>query len=75
MKLMSQCYGFIGWTQFWGALFAFYVVLYDFGFKPGQLNRKASINIFNAKSTDIYNPSDPYFGNTNLIGLKSCPSG
>jgi sodium/potassium-transporting ATPase subunit alpha len=75
MKLMCQSYGYIGWTQFWGAFFAFYSTLNDFGFTPGDLNYKASINVITHASTDVYNPTDPHFGNTNLIGLTSCPSG
>ena len=34
LTLMSQAYGFIGWTQFWGAIFCYYVVANDFGFPP-----------------------------------------
>lgn len=45
MKLMCQSYGYIGWTQFWGAFFAYYITVNDFGFQPGQLNMKSSIFI------------------------------
>jgi sodium/potassium-transporting ATPase subunit alpha len=72
---MCQSYGYIGWIQFWGSIFAYYTTVYDFGFLPAQLNGKASINIFTSNSSDQYNPTDPYFGNTKLIGLTSCPSG
>ena len=44
MKLMCQSYGYIGWIQFFGAFFAFYVVSNDFGFKASELNGKASIS-------------------------------
>lgn len=45
MRLICQSYGYIGWTQFWGAFFSYYVVVNDFGFPPGLLNGKATIDI------------------------------
>jgi sodium/potassium-transporting ATPase subunit alpha len=42
LTLMSQAYGYIGWTQFWGGLFAYYVVANDFGFIPSELQNKAN---------------------------------
>lgn len=73
MKLMCQSYGYIGWTQFWGAFFAYYVTVYDFGFTPAELNMKSSINIIIPGSADVYNPTDPYYGNSVLA--KSAMSG
>ena len=35
------------------------------------MNGKATIQIYEPKPTDRYNPTDPYFGNTNL-GKTSC---
>ncbi|HRI33565.1 MAG TPA: hypothetical protein PLD02_07410 [Saprospiraceae bacterium] len=43
---MCQSYGFIGWTQFWGAMMVYYVVANDFGFKPAELTMKANIPIW-----------------------------
>lgn len=43
LKLIAQSYGYVGFPQAWGSLFAYYTVVYDFGFKPGELNGKASI--------------------------------
>jgi sodium/potassium-transporting ATPase subunit alpha len=76
MKLMAQSYGYIGFTQCWGALFAYYTVVNDFGFLPGQLNGKASIMVIPHASTDVYNPTSPYFGNSVLAAnfANSCPS-
>lgn len=77
MKLMCQSYGYIGWTQFWGAFFAYYVTVNDFGFSPGQLNMKSTINLIIPNSQDIYNPTDPYYGNTVLAASAitgKCPS-
>lgn len=76
MRLMAQSYGYIGFLQFWGSLFAYYTVVNDFGFLPGELNQKASINIVPHSDSDIYNPSSPYFGNSVLFNKYStkCPS-
>lgn len=46
MPLMCQAYGFIGWTQFWGAMFCYYAVSNDFGFRPAELQFKANIPIW-----------------------------
>ena len=45
LTLMSQAYGYIGWTQFWGAIFCYYVVANDFGFMPSEMQMKASLQI------------------------------
>lgn len=71
MTLMSQCYGYIGWTQFWGALFSYYVVANDFGFPPSELQYKANENLVAPNANDIYNPTAWNFGNTNL-NANSC---
>lgn len=61
---MCQAYGFIGWTQFWGAMFCYYVVANDFGFMPSEMQFKANINLMQPDPTDIYNPSLASFGNS-----------
>jgi hypothetical protein len=77
MPLMCQSYGFIGWTQFWGAMMVYYVVANDFGFKPAELTMKANIPIWWADgSKDVYNPSIPSFGNSyaqTAIDNNTCP--
>ena len=78
MPLMCQAYGFIGWTQFWGAMFCYYVVANDFGFKPAELQFKANIPIWWDKITenDVYNPNLPSFGNSlaqAAIIANKCP--
>ena len=72
---MAQSYGYIGFIQCWGALFAYYTVVNDFGFTPGELNGKASINIIPHADSDIFNPSDPFFGNSVLAKdyATNCP--
>lgn len=76
MRLVAQSYGYIGWTQFWGAFFSYYVVVNDFGFPPGLLNGKATIDIIKPAHNDMYNPNSPYFGNSEMAhyaGLNQCP--
>ena len=63
---MSQAYGYIGWTQFWGGLFCYYVVANDFGFPPAELQFKANEMIVIPAENDIYNPTAWNFGNSKL---------
>ncbi len=73
---MCQSYGFAGWTQFWGALFCYYVVANDFGFKPSELQFKANIPIIQPGANDVYNPTSPSFGNSAIataIAQNKCP--
>jgi sodium/potassium-transporting ATPase subunit alpha len=71
LTLMSQAYGYIGWTQFWGALFCYYVVANDFGMPPASLQFTANYALTVPLSTDIYNPTAKNLGNSNL-SLTSC---
>ena len=44
--IIFRSYGYIGWIQFWGALFTFLVVANDFGFPPLTLfSMDQNINI------------------------------
>jgi sodium/potassium-transporting ATPase subunit alpha len=77
MTLMSQAYGFMGWTQFWGGMLAYYVVFNDFGFPPASLMGVANQYSLVAGAADVYNPSASNFGNTNVdayITAGACPS-
>ncbi len=71
MTLMSQAYGYIGWTQFWGALFSYYLVANDFGFPPSSLQYTANLDIMKSAEGDVYNPTAWNFGNSNL-SATSC---
>jgi len=73
MTLMAQAYGYMGWTQYWGSQFAYYVILNDFGFPPSQLQFIANVTLYPSNVNDVYNPTSPTFGNT-LITTSSCPS-
>jgi sodium/potassium-transporting ATPase subunit alpha len=66
MRLMAQSYGYIGFLECWGAFFAYYTVVNDFGFTPGELLGKANIKVIAHAPQDVFNPTDRYFGNTNL---------
>jgi len=65
-RLIIYSYGYMGFTEAWGAFFAYYTVVYDFGFRAIDLNGKASIYVVPHAPMNSYNPSSPYFGNTNL---------
>lgn len=71
MTLMAQAYGYIGWTQFWGSMMCYYVVLNDFGFPPSQIQMTANANIVMHASTDVYNPTSSTFGNS-LLSTTDC---
>jgi sodium/potassium-transporting ATPase subunit alpha len=75
MTLMAQAYGYLGWIEFWGALFAYYVVFNDFGFPPSQLMNLANVNIVTSNPTDVYNPTHPTFGNTYIYNNYVLSSG
>jgi sodium/potassium-transporting ATPase subunit alpha len=76
MKLIAESYGYMGFQQAWGGFFAYYTVMYDFGFRPADLNWKASLSIVEHAQSDVYNPTDPFFGNSNLQSHYSlkCPT-
>lgn len=64
VPLLYQSYGFIGWTQFWGALTCYYLVCNDFGFRPIDMQFKANIHIWiNNNINDVYNTTMASFGN------------
>lgn len=75
MTLMAQAYGYQGWIEFWGGLFGYYVVFNDFGFPPSQLFQIANLYLVKSNESDVYNPTHPFFGNTNLQARYStqCP--
>lgn len=78
MTLMSQAYGFMGWTQFWAGMIAYYVTFNDFGFPPASLMKLANGYLIKSNPGDVYNPTHPTFGNTfaynNYFSLNKCPA-
>jgi hypothetical protein len=74
MTLMSQAYGYIGWIQFWGALFTYYIVANDFGFPPASLQFTANIPLYIPAVGDTYNPTSPFLGSSTLKMLYDAGS-
>lgn len=67
MKLMFFSYLQIGVLQAFAGTLTYFWVLNDYGFTPAQvifLNQKTG---FIPLSTDIYNPDQPNFGNSNTF--------
>lgn len=64
MKLMGQAYGNYGWCGFWGSIFNYFMVMNDFGFAPMDILGKNTIKVIHHAPADIYNPTDPYLGNS-----------
>jgi hypothetical protein len=76
LPLMCQAYGFVGWTQFWGAMFCYYVVANDFGFPPPWLQFRANISVWAPAAGDVFNPTLASYGNSlaqSAIDNGSCP--
>ena len=67
LTLMCQAYGFIGWTQFWGAMLCYFVVANDFGLPPSELLMTANTQIWLPNDGDVFNPSLASFGNTGSV--------
>lgn len=44
----------------------------DYGFVPENLWGKSNVHIILEADTDIYNPSSPTFGNSNLSNIQNC---
>lgn len=71
--MIFHSYGYIGWTQFWGALFTFLVVGNDFGFPPLTLltmNGNFSM-VYGTNYLNQYTYYNGYFQQFNL-NQNSC---
>ena len=44
----------------------------DFGFVPANLWGKSNVHIILESESDFYNPTNEYFGNSNLMKIKDC---
>ena len=76
--MMIQSYGYMGWVEFCGALFCYYVICNDFGFRPSDMQFKANQPIWLSSHAraDVYNPTMQSFGNSiaqNAIKTNKCP--
>ena len=44
----------------------YFIVFEEFGFNPGILNRLVTKPYFHHNKGDVYDPTDPFLGNTNV---------
>ena len=64
-KMISFSYLQIGVMQQLGCMFSYFMVMNDYGFRPGTLFYLDPEEGYFPKSTDVYNPNLPHNGNTN----------
>ena len=72
VRLVAQCSGWMGLSQFLAAFACYFICMSDFGFVLGHLWGKSNIPVLVPNLSDSYNPSSKYFGNSNLETLTSC---
>ena len=65
-KLMTVAYIQMGLIQTCGGFLTFFLVMNDFGFTPYSLVGLISKPYLPHNPGDVYDPSHPYFGNTNV---------
>jgi sodium/potassium-transporting ATPase subunit alpha len=65
-KLLVYAYLQIGIIESAAGFISYFLVLNDFGFPPGSLSRLVTKPYFPHNPSDRYNPSAPFFGNTNV---------
>ena len=73
-KLVSFAYLQIGIVQASAGFFTYFYMLNDYGFAPMGLFNMIQIKGFYPNHSDIFDPSKPYNGNTNVKckeGLKN----
>jgi len=56
----------MGVIQSCGGYLCYFIVFDDFGFTPGILNRLVSKPYFHHNKGDIYDPTSPTLGNSNV---------
>ena len=64
-KLFCNAYGLIGPTEVFCAMFAYFMCMNDYGFRPGTLIGLGAEKGYFPKETDVYNPNLPNMGNSN----------
>ena len=65
-KLMAVSYLQMGLIQTCGGFLTFFLVMYDFGFTPQSLIRLIVKPYLPHNKDDVYDPTAPFFGNTNV---------
>ncbi len=56
----------MGVIQSLGGYLCYFIVFDEFGFSPAILNRIVLKPYFNHNEGDVFNPADPYMGNSNI---------
>jgi len=65
-KMISFSYLQIGMIQQFGALFCYFFIMNDYGFRPGTLFGLDPTEGYYPKDSDVYDPAQPNNGNTNV---------
>ena len=65
-KLMAVSYLQMGLIQTCGGFLTFFLVMSDFGFSPASLIRIITKPYLPHNDGDVYDPTHPFFGNTNV---------
>lgn len=65
-KMISFSYLQVGMIQQFGAFFTYFLVMNDYGIKPGTLFWLDPEEGYYPKASDVYNPNMPGNGNTNF---------
>jgi sodium/potassium-transporting ATPase subunit alpha len=73
-KLFIQGYGMKGFANYFVCQLNWFIIMNDFGLSPFQLVFSNGIFLLNHGDQDVYNPTDPYFGNSKLrtAGYTNC---
>merc|ERR1712013_418922 len=66
MRLISFAYLQIGMLQAIAGFYAYFTVLNDYGFAPHGLFNMIMLQGFYPNHNDVFNPAEPYNGNTNV---------
>jgi hypothetical protein len=65
-RLIAQASGWMGMSGFLCCLACYYHCMIDFGFIPSKMWWKNAVPLVVPLTSDIYNPTMPTFGNSNL---------
>lgn len=65
-----------GFANYFVCQLNWFIIMNDFGFPPFQLLFSNGIFLYNHNDQDVYNPTDPFFGNSRLkaANITNCDS-
>jgi sodium/potassium-transporting ATPase subunit alpha len=72
-KLMTFCYLQMGEFESFGTWMIYFILMANFGFPMSQLFGMGLQTGYRVPAGSVYDPTDPYFGNSNLHG--ACANG